>query len=316
MSDKKNTSTFINVVKLIRWPNLLIIALAMALVQYTIINPILNYNSLPIMHSGVFVLLVLSTVLLAAGGYVINDILDVKIDLINKPQKVIVGKKYPLSLCWELYWVCTVIGVLAMLIACWYNHTFYMATIAAFEAALLWFYSSVLKKLPLIGNVSISILCALALLKPMLLHQPAYATSGIIFLVLGYVLFAFILTLIRELIKTCEDVHGDSAMGAQTAAVFFGVTATKIIAAVLTLTCMVSVGWFMWQQWLSETFWTNDFISFGYVALFVQLPLLLLLYKLFTAKNTPQFTTASMVAKIVMVTGIFSMLVFYWVLFI
>lgn len=315
MTENLKEPVVVLIMKLIRWPNLMIIAVAMTLAQYTIINPLLQYNELPLMRPLVFILLTLSTVFIAAGGYVINDILDVKIDLINKANKVIVGRKYALNLCWELYWACTVTGVIFMLVACWYNKTIYLAVIAAFEAALLWFYSSLLKRLPIIGNVCVSILCGLAILKPLLFHAPAYPVGSITFLIFGYVLFAFVLTLIRELVKTCQDVAGDLANGAQTAAVLFGVTTTKYIASFFIVIVAYGVGWFMWMQWQSETFWTHDFISFCYLAIFVQAPMLLLLYITVSAKTIKQFGLASTLTKTIMVTGIFSMAVFYWVLF-
>jgi 4-hydroxybenzoate polyprenyltransferase len=55
------------------------------------------------------ILLVLSTVLIAAGGYVINNILDQKTDAINKPNNVII-EKYSETNAY-LYMALTVVGV-------------------------------------------------------------------------------------------------------------------------------------------------------------------------------------------------------------
>lgn len=300
---------------LIRFPNLFIIGLSMVLVQFTLIKPILEMNGLQgSINYLVFFLLLLSTVLIAAGGYVVNDILDVKIDLINKPEKVLVGKKYPLQSCWDLYWTLTIAGVIAGLLAAWYNKTNTLMSIAPLEAGLLWFYSSILKRKFLVGNLVVSFLCALALFKPFLFNAVTYNAEGIAFLVIGYAGFAFIITLIREIIKDLEDQPGDEAYDCKTVPIVIGAISTKIFIALLVVVVMAALGWFQYNQLLSETFYEADYISFGYILLFIQLPLINLLFLVFKATASQQFHRTATLTKIIMLTGICSMLVFYYLL--
>ncbi|MEO8148422.1 MAG: geranylgeranylglycerol-phosphate geranylgeranyltransferase [Bacteroidia bacterium] len=295
-----------------RLPNLIIIALSMVLVQYTIINPITAVNNFNASLSTlVFSLIVLSTVCVAAGGYIVNDLLDVKIDLINKPDKVIVGKRISLATSWNLYWVLTAIGVLLGIIGAWYNKTNVLMSVAPLEAGLLWLYSSILKKYFLVGNLVVSFLCGLALFKPMLFNAPIVKVEGLVYLVLGYTAFAFMLTLIREIIKDMEDIKGDEAYDCKTMPVVIGITATKIIAAIFLLSVMLSLGWFQYNQTLSDTFKQTDYLSFSYIGLFIQLPLIILLILLLKAKESVDFHRASNISKLIMVTGILSMVVFY-----
>ena len=94
--------------KLVRWPNLLITALMMCLVYHNLVG----------MSSTIgFTLLVISMVLIQAGGYVINDIFDKEIDEINKPDKIIVGKIFTEKQCNFFYWTLTIIGVACALAA-------------------------------------------------------------------------------------------------------------------------------------------------------------------------------------------------------
>ena len=94
--------------KLVRWPNLLITALTMCLVYHCV------------MHMGstwMFTLMVISMVLIQAGGYVINDIFDKDIDMVNKPEKLIVDKIFTERQCKLFYIVLTVMGLACALVA-------------------------------------------------------------------------------------------------------------------------------------------------------------------------------------------------------
>jgi 4-hydroxybenzoate polyprenyltransferase len=311
----EKSQTFKTIFSLIRFPNLIIIGMSMVLIQFTLIKPILEMNGLQAtINLLVFTLLVISTMLLAAGGYVVNDILDVKIDLINKPDKVLVGKKYPLQACWDLYWSLTIAGIIAGLLAAWYNKTNTLMSIAPLEAGLLWFYSSILKRKFLVGNIIVSFLCALALFKPMLFNAATFKIEGLGFLVLGYCGFAFLLTLIREIIKDIEDLNGDEAYDCKTMPIVIGATAAKALIIVLTLFLMIALGWFQYNQTLSDTFRQTDYLSFSYILLLIQLPLVGMVALLLKAKTPLQYHQSALIAKGIMVSGLCSMLVFYFLM--
>lgn len=306
---------FKSIFSLVRFSNLIIICLSMVLIQFTLIKPILEMNGQQeSINWIVFSFLVISTMLLAAGGYVVNDILDVKIDLINKPDKVIVGKKYPLAFCWDLYWTLTISGIVAGLLASWYNKTNTLMSIAPLEAALLWFYSSIFKRKFLIGNLVVAFLCALALFKPMLFNAASFKTEGLAFLVFGYCGFAFVLTLIREIIKDIEDLKGDEAYDCKTMPILIGTFASKIVTGILILLLMIALGWFQYNQTLSETFRQTDYLSFCYILLFIQLPLAVLMVMMVKAKTTAGYHFTAFTAKAIMVSGLCSLVVFYFLM--
>lgn len=314
MTDTKS-QTFKTIIRLVRFPNLIIIAMSMVLIQFTLIKPILEMNGQQASINWlVFSFLVISTLLLAAGGYVVNDILDVKIDLINKPDKVLVGKKYPLESCWDLYWTLTISGIVAGLLAAWYNKTNTLMSVAPLEAALLWFYSSILKRKFLVGNLIVAFLCALALFKPMLFNAASFKIEGLAFLVFGYCGFAFVLTLIREIIKDIEDIKGDEAYDCKTMPIVIGTLVSKIVASILILLLMTALGWFQYNQTLSETFRQTDYLSFCYILLFIQLPLAAMLVMTLKAKTTASYHHTTFVAKAIMVSGLCSLLVFYFLM--
>ncbi len=259
----------------------------------------------------VFSLIVFATVLVAAGGYVVNDLLDVKIDLINKPDKVIVGKKLSLNTCWKLYWSLTTVAVLLGIYAAWLNGTNILMSLIAIEAGLLWLYSSILKKYFLVGNLVVAFLCSLAIIKPMLFNAPVVKVEGIAYLVMAYAAFAFMLTLIREIIKDMEDVKGDEAYDCKTMPVVIGIALSKIIVLILIVSVIGAIGWFQYYQTLSDSFMQTDYLSFSYISLFIQLPSLYLIGLLIKAKESKDFHRGSTVSKLIMAAGILSMVVFY-----
>ena len=137
-----------NFLKLIRLPNLLIIALAQYLVRFAIIIPILEaYNLTSAVSEINFFLVVLSTVLIAAGGYIINDYHDLQIDLINKPSKVIISKKVSKKASINLYGIVSLSGVAIGVYLSFFQNIFLLWQINILSAVLLLIYSSYLKKI-------------------------------------------------------------------------------------------------------------------------------------------------------------------------
>ena len=102
-----------NYIKLIRWPNLLIIAATMLLVRYTIIWPHLHIvGSEAMVPLHIFMLLVLASVFTAASGYVINDLFDTDVDSVNKPNKMLIGKEIRFSTARQFYWILVAVTIL------------------------------------------------------------------------------------------------------------------------------------------------------------------------------------------------------------
>src|SRR5438046_2167345 len=78
--------------RLIRWPNLLFIAITQALYYYAIIQPLHKKGIANLFDDGLLILLCAASLLIAASGYIINDYFDLNIDLVNKPGKLIIDK--------------------------------------------------------------------------------------------------------------------------------------------------------------------------------------------------------------------------------
>jgi 4-hydroxybenzoate polyprenyltransferase len=289
--------------RLIRIQNLLIIALTQYLIRYTLILGSTNYFSLTDFQ---FFLLVLSTVLIAAGGNIINDYFDTKVDFLNK-RKVIIGKTIKRRWAIILHWTFSATGVFI---------GFYLANIVGlinlgfinlFCAASLWFYSVNFKRNFLIGNLLISLLSALVLiLIPLyeLIPNPNENTIVVFYIVLGYSFFAFSTTLIREIIKDFEDIDGDKKMNYKTFAIKVGEKkAIQTIQAINTI-LFLFILFVLIQQFNSDTY------SFLYVVIFIALPYLFFIIKLTKIKEKNDFHYLSQLMKIIMLTGIMSMLVF------
>lgn len=283
------------------------IALTQYLVRFTIVIPILSFSQFNSSLSEInFFLLVLSTVLISAGGYIINDYYDFPIDTINKPSEVIVDGQLDRKWCMKIYVLLSGCGVL---IGCYLSFVKEIPNvwmINILSTILLWKYSSDFKKIFLLGNLVISFLTGLAVIILLLTDSYAHGDDVIKKLICGYTVFAFVMTFIREVIKDMEDKEGDETYGRKTLPVVLGVNVSKTIVLfliVITLSSLVFIQ-FMQHQW-------NDMVSFCYVVFGIEIPLLVLAVTLFRAGAKEDFNKASSLTKTIMLTGILSMLVFY-----
>lgn len=225
--------------KLVRWPNLLMTALMMCLVFHRVV----------MMQSTLsFTLLVMSMVFIVAGGYVINDIFDMETDAINKPKKLIVGKVFSEKQCGVFYWSLTIIGLCFGLVSTIMalGLKFYMVfACLLLLSCVLYSYSKTYKKKLVIGNVIVSLSVAFAVFLPWLFVMLYMSENPLLFhvnedlmtasfrVVLFYTGFAFLTTLIREIVKDMEDADGDGRTHCHTIPVVLGLKKTSIIVMVL-----------------------------------------------------------------------------------
>lgn len=305
--------------KLIRFPNLIILALAQCLIYYMVVVPLLKTSEFtPSLHTWQFLLIVLSTVLIAAGGYVINDFFDKDIDAANG-----IGKVHDFS-GWTmktLYFVFSIIGIAIGLYLTYALKLRQFVLTYLLTAALLYFYSASYKRLPLVGNFVVAFLTAVAVFLPAfadyelqyafrdiklpVINNKMYNLRLIIAIAAAYAFFAFLISLVREIIKDMEDIEGDREFGCNTLPIVAGINNTKLIAIGLLL---LIVGLILFIQ-IKQAWW-ESLPVFGYTILFVQVPLLILSVKLFLSAEKKHFKVASMIAKVVMVGGILSLPVF------
>jgi 4-hydroxybenzoate polyprenyltransferase len=307
--------------KLIRWQNLIIVVLTMIMMRYFIIAPLISRLSVILLASPgkivpmelqfpffSFVILVLSTVFITAGGYVINDYFDIKTDLINRGE-VIVGTKVPRRLAMLWHSIFNIAGVTGGFYISWKAGYFWMGTLFIIVSGLLYFYSASYKRQFLIGNLVVAFLTAFVPLLVVLYEWPvlyqfysvnADSVPGLSFIfywVGGFSLFAFLTTLTREIIKDVEDFEGDLAYGRNTMPVVMGIVASKIVAVSLILITIGSL-YFVWF------FFLNDKITLIYVSAAIILPLLYVIFQLAISKTRRQIHSASKLMKVIMLAGI------------
>lgn len=305
--------------RLIRFPNLIILALAQCLIYYMIVVPLLKTSEFtPSLHTWQFLLIVLSTVLLAAGGYTINDFFDKDIDAANG-----IGKVHDFS-GWTMKTFYFTFSIIAIAIGLYLTYALKLRQFALtylLTAALLYFYSASYKRLPLVGNFVVAFLTAVAVFLPAfadyelqyafrdiklpVINNKMYNLRLIIAITAAYAFFAFLISLVREIIKDIEDIEGDREFGCNTLPIVAGKENAKFIAIGLLL---LIFGLILSLQIKQD--WWESLPVFGYTILFVQLPILILVVKLFFSIEKKQFKAASIIAKVIMIGGILSLPVF------
>jgi len=309
----------INLFKLVRWPNLLMIALTMCLMLFCLINPALGLKPFEAgMSAFEFILLMAAVLLITKGGYIINDLADINTDSVNKPGKNLVGDKISETTAQTLYWVTTLAGLAAGTLFSYLLDQINYALIFLFSAGLLWFYSQKYKCQPLVGNVVVAVLSSLSFGLVWLFSFFALSSQGEAFaqamtffprvnmLVLVYAGFAFIITLFRELIKDLEDFKGDNRFGCRTLPVAYGTGVAKTIALVVGY---VSVAGLLWTTYY---FYLMQYVLPAIWFTFITLLLGFMLFKLHHANDKPQFAQLSGLSKLLMVLGVISLIFFYF----
>jgi 4-hydroxybenzoate polyprenyltransferase len=298
--------------KLIRLPNLVFIALAQLLFEYCLYRPLIADTNLPIIDVH-FVMILFASILIAAGGYIINDYFDVNIDEVNKPGSLVIDKI--VSRRWAILWhfIFSAAGVLLTVFAVAGKNQFYLVFANLGTVALLWFYSARLKKSFFLGNLTISILVAWTILIMFLSKMNVSAAFGmesgyqirLFRLTILYAVFAFIATLIRELIKDVEDMPGDRRFGAKTLPIKWGIPVSKFIISVF-LVLLLSLIFIAILYVMQFGWWL--FILYAIGLLFI--PSLKLIINLQAKSISSDFTSLSRQMKWIMLFGILSMVMF------
>ena len=300
--------------RLIRWPNLVFIALTQILFFYTILPFVYSNHLLSerVLTATNFYLLVLATILIAAAGYIINDYFDLNIDLVNKPSRIIIDRFIRRRFAILLHISLSFLGLLLSAYVGYMIRNIYIPIFNIISIVLLWFYSTRFKKELLIGNVIISLLTAWVILVLMVSEYP-HRTDGLTSISIPRLLrvsflyagFAFIISLIREVVKDMEDIPGDTKYGCNTMPIKWGIPVSKVFSAVwlIVLTgAVIIVNFYIW----SIGWWVSSLYS----AAFIILPLILILRKLYEAQTSEDYHQLSKMVKLVMLSGILSMIFF------
>ena len=274
---------------LVRWPNLLIMLLCLALTRAGLLLP-----GLPLRASLLetrFLLLLFSALLVAAAGYIINDYYDVKIDAINRPDRLVIGPVVRRRHAMLAHLILSGVGVL---LAGWLSPRLGFVTLGS--ALLLWGYSARFKRVALVGNVSIATLTGALVLLPELQLKTGLAGVWV------YALAAFLLTVVREIVKDVEDMRGDAHHGCRTLPLVLGVARTKWIA-----------GFFLACLGLLTAGATKRLLALGHwplamwLLVLVLVPLVGLARQLWRADRRRHFRQLSYWCKAIMLSGVLSM---------
>lgn len=295
--------------KLIRYQNLLMLAFMQFLFRYSF----LKQQDIPLaLADWQYGLLVLSTVLLAAAGYVINNIFDVASDTINKPNDVVIGKGISEAQAYNIYFGLNITGVA---IGFYLSNVIMrpgFATIFILIASLLYFYSTTLKQIMLLGNFVVAFLLALSVIIigvfdifPATNTDNQAQMASLFSILIDYALFAFMINFIREIVKDIEDVNGDYNQGMNTLPIAIGISRTAKIALGFAI-----IPFILSLLYINKYFVENDLLIVTlYAFAFVLAPLLYFIVKIFSAKSQKDFHHLSTVLKLILLFGIFSILV-------
>ncbi len=281
MSSLANSNrVVVSFLRLTRVWNLIILALA----QYFTAIMLIDYDNVFDVR---FFLLATSTGLIAAAGYIINDYYDIKIDLVNKPERVVIGKGITRRYALLLH---TVLSFLGLAIGVFLN--FRIAAVNFASIFLLWWYSNDLKRQPFIGNFVVALLTAFSIL----IVDALYWTGNTLIFI--YASFAFFMTLIREIIKDMEDLKGDDTFGCRTLPIVWGIRKTKIVIYFIMFAFVATVI-------LLDRLYVA--LPEFYFLVFLFVPLLWLLYRLIKSDTKKDFASLSTFCKVILLLGVLSM---------
>ncbi|QJD76982.1 geranylgeranylglycerol-phosphate geranylgeranyltransferase [Spirosoma rhododendri] len=271
--------------RLVRVQNLSIVVLTQFLARIFLVGPREDWRQL--LLDPTIWLLSSSTVCIAAAGYIINDYFDVKIDLVNKPDRVVIGRYLRRRVAMGTHQLLNLIGCLiGLYLSKW------VFLLDVFCVALLWLYSAKFKRQPIIGNIAVSLLTALSLIVLAVYYQQNAH------MLLIYAVFSFGISLIREIIKDMQDIRGDARFGCRTLPIVWGLRRTKYLLYVLVASLILTM--FLITDSLAN-------LHLNLIFLILLVPIGWLLYQLVRADTRRDFGYLSNLCKLIMLMGVMSM---------
>ena len=308
--------------QLVRYKNLLFTAVLQLLIYAAVILPTLqSYQLDDVMGYTKVIALILSTVFITAGGYVINDYFDVKIDRINRPDRVIVGNTIPKEEVMKIYQGLTIAGIALGIYLSYAIHSITLGFIYIVVPGMLWFYSSSYKRMLIVGNLIVALCSALVPLLPMLAMQRVLVNNWgdailgtpilrDLYIIVGAIsLFAFLWTLIREVIKDIQDVYGDRELECHTIPVVWGEKGARILVIGLSvLTCARLIG-LSYKAYIAH----NATMTLRYAIFGVAFPAICLI-GILLKNDRSAARNASNLCKFIMVIGMLYCLVYNYLM--
>lgn len=297
----------ISILHLIRYKNLLMVFLSMFLTKYFLIE---SFISTPLLSDIDFIILTISILLITMGGYLINDIYDIESDKINKPDKVYITTIISIKNGQFLYFLTSITGLILGLYLSVNKNLNHLSGYFIVTVIILFVYTKILKKLPLIGNVIVALLVSLPIFlvyefdHSMISIKDIFDNLFLSIIIFFYLLFAFLTTLIREIIKDLQDIKGDNKLKLKTLPIMIGKKRTINFLIFLSfllqlLLLLVLIDSFKNDQYLILFF----LITLSFLVAY-------LIYKLRVPFKNNQYQLLSSLMKIIMLVGVLSMTVF------
>jgi 4-hydroxybenzoate polyprenyltransferase len=259
-----------------------------------------------------YALLIAATVFIAAGGYVINDIFDQETDEVNHPKQRIIGTLISESKAYTIYVSLTIIGVACGFAVANSVERPNFAVIFVLIATLLYFYASTLKQIAVIGNIVVAALLAFSVviigvfdIIPNTFEFNRMQMALAFSILLDYAKFAFIINLVREIIKDIEDIEGDRIQEMKTLPIWIGIPTTNKVAFLLLLAPVI------YLLYYANNYLFNNhlFYGLGYMLMFVIAPLIFSLILIWNAKEKKDYAHISRVLKWIIFFGILTVAV-------
>lgn len=300
--------------QLLRVGNLAFVAILLYVMEKWVATPLLQLEQFgELMPWWILTLLIVSVVGIAAGGYVINDYFDVKIDRINRPDNLVVTRIISRDAAMNLFYGLTAVGVIAGTVVAWWAHSWTLLFTYVVIPGLLWFYSASYKRMFLVGNLVVAFASAIVPLLVAIanadylhhLYQNALAYSPIVGELYvwtgGFAAFAFLLTWVREIVKDIEDIEGDREMECRTLPIVWGDKVAKIIATILLVVIATLIVYILFAVLPFSHEWKS--LPTRYVVFGLIVPILCSIVLLWAANNRTEYHRVQTIIKFAMFMG-------------
>lgn len=300
--------------QLLRVGNLTFVAILLYVMEKWVATPLLQLEQFgELMPWWILTLLIVSVIGIAAGGYVINDYFDVKIDRINRPDNLVVTRIISRDAAMNLFYGLTAVGVIAGTVVAWWAHSWTLLFTYIVIPGLLWFYSASYKRMFLVGNLVVAFASAIVPLLVAIanadylhhLYQNALAYSPIVGELYvwtgGFAIFAFLLTWVREIVKDIEDIEGDREMECRTLPIVWGDKVAKIIATILLVVIAILIVYMLFAVLPFSHEWKS--LPTRYVVFGLIVPILCSIVLLWAANNRTEYHRVQTIIKFAMFMG-------------
>lgn len=282
----------------------------MMLLHYMVILPALYSLAIPSKLNYIdFFLLVFSTMLIASAGYIANDLNDQITDEINKPDKVYIDKHFNRRTVLAIAYLLSFLSILSSILLLIHLGSLVVFLLLNLALSIVWWYAFKLKRTLVWGNLAVASMSASTI--PLLFIAEISANTKwfavgssemfnlLMEVFLALAIFAFLISLIREIVKDMEDVEGDKQIHCRTIPLVFGIEKSKMLVYTLSIITLLLLFVSQWQ-----IFNKGLFVAFYWLIVAVDIPLIFFMIQLKRSMKKKDFHMTSKLLKFIMLTGI------------